>query len=42
MEAIEKYGEDIFFPMLKLSYKEINITNFNETLNMIEKLCNKP
>lgn len=37
MEAIEKYGEDIFFPMLKLSYKEINITNFNETIrNMIE------
>lgn len=37
MEAIEKYREDIFFPMLKLSYKEINITNFNETIrNMIE------
>lgn len=37
MEAIEKCGEDIFFPMLKLSYKEINITNFNETIrNMIE------
>lgn len=37
MEAIEKYGDDIFFPMLKLSYKEINITNFNETIrNMIE------
>ena len=37
MEAIEKYGEDIFFHMLKLSYKEINITNFNETIrNMIE------
>lgn len=37
MEAIEKYGEDIFFPMLKLSYKEINITNFNEIIrNMIE------
>lgn len=37
MEAIKKYGEDIFFPMLKLSYKEINITNFNETIrNMIE------
>lgn len=37
MEAIEKYGEDIFFPMLKISYKEINITNFNETIrNMIE------
>lgn len=37
MEAIEKYGEDIFFPMLKLSYKGINITNFNETIrNMIE------
>lgn len=37
MEAIEKYGEDIFFPMLKLSYKEINITIFNETIrNMIE------
>ena len=37
MEAIEKYGEDIFFTMLKLSYKEINITNFNETIrNMIE------
>lgn len=37
MEAIEKYGDDIFFPMLKISYKEINITNFNETIrNMIE------
>lgn len=37
MEAIKKYGDDIFFPMLKLSNKEINITNFNETIRkMIE------
>ena len=37
MNALEKYGDDIFFPMLKLKNKEFNINNFEEIMkNMIK------
>lgn len=38
MEGLEKYGDEIFFPMLKIDKENFSINNFESTLsNMIKK-----
>ena len=41
MQGLEKYGDDIFFPILKLDSNDFNINNFESTLkNIIKKYIN--
>ena len=41
MNALEKYGSDIFFPMLKIKSKDFDVKNFDKILkNMIDKSIN--
>jgi len=38
MEGLEKYGDEIFFPMLNIEFKTFNIKNFEQTMkDMIKK-----
>ena len=37
MEGLEKYGDEIFFPMLKINAKDFSINNMEESLNKMIK-----